>query len=294
MGGPSSLAGLDPGDDDSGRDCLSFMPPKRYQDQIVNYRYIAVIALLILIVPGLALLGDNAPPAGIPVEAKAAIIDQLDPSEPNPAFIAGAAFALQNYGCKVDYYQGDQITVDFIRQLPSCGYRIIIFRAHSGLLGTGVSRVQKTCFFTNEFYSQSREIGDQLSERLAVARYNEDPPVFGIRADFIRNNLTADFNQTAVIMMGCSSLESDDLARSFIEKGASVYIGWNTDIGLEFDDDITLSILDNLCCNNLSIQAAVSAAMHEKGPDPVSGAELKYYPQKKGSQTLGELSKSTQ
>jgi hypothetical protein len=41
---------------------------------------------------------------------------------------------LEDYGFEVDVYQGDNITVDFYRRLPTYGYRLIVFRAHSGLL----------------------------------------------------------------------------------------------------------------------------------------------------------------
>jgi hypothetical protein len=34
--------------------------------------------------------------------------------------------------------------------LPGCGYQLIIFRAHSGLLGSEGGIIKKTCLFTNE------------------------------------------------------------------------------------------------------------------------------------------------
>jgi hypothetical protein len=62
-------------------------------------------------------------------------------------------------------------------------------------------------------------------------------------------------------------------------------------VGLGYDDGVTMAILDRLCLENLSLEAAVKAAMQEKGTDPVSGAELKYYPDPAGNQTLTGLLK---
>jgi hypothetical protein len=253
----------------------------------MRQRIILALALCILSAPGLFLYSGCSSPE-LPVEAKAAIIDQLNPSEPDPAFVNRATAILQDNGFKVDYYQGDQITVDLYRRLPALGYGIVIFRAHSGLLGTGEKRIQKTCLFTNQLYSRTAEMGDQLSDRLVKARNDEDPPIFGIGADFVGKSMRSGFNRTAIIMMGCSSLENDDLARAFIEKGASVYTGWNASVGLNYVEDVTLALLDNLS-DNVSLESAVKAAMQEKGPDSLSGAKLEYYPEKGGAITLAWL-----
>lgn len=254
----------------------------------MRFRAISALALLVLIAPGLFLFSGCTSPV-IPVEAKAAIIDQLDPADPNPAFIAKAITILQNNGFKTDYYEGSQVTLDLYRRLPALGYRILIFRAHSGLLGNGTKASQKTCLFTNQPYSQTAEIGDQLSNRLVKACVNENPPVFGIGADFVTNSLRARFNRTAVIMMGCSSLESNDLARSFIDRGASVYTGWNASVGLIYVEEATLVLLDKMFQNSLPVESALMATIQEKGTDPKSGAELKYYTESGANKTLTEL-----
>jgi len=65
---------------------------------------------------------------------RAVIVDQLSSFRENEAFITEVTGELEDYGFEVDLYQGDNITVDFYRQLPTHGYKLIIFRAHSGLL----------------------------------------------------------------------------------------------------------------------------------------------------------------
>lgn len=41
---------------------------------------------------------------------------------------------LEAAGFKVDIYEGKEVSVNFYRELPKYGYRLIIFRAHSGLM----------------------------------------------------------------------------------------------------------------------------------------------------------------
>jgi len=85
---------------------------------------------------------------------KAAIIDQLYLLEPNSSFISEAAGLLESYGFAVDLWQGSEITVDFYRKLPSMGYKLIIFRVHSGLLvniqGGAAKAIETTYLFTFE------------------------------------------------------------------------------------------------------------------------------------------------
>src|SRR2546427_8417601 len=62
---------------------------------------------------------------------KAAIVDQLSGTFPNPSFDDNAKAALAGAGYTVDHYSTDQVTVDFFASLPSRGYGLIIIRAHS-------------------------------------------------------------------------------------------------------------------------------------------------------------------
>ena len=78
------------------------------------------LAAVVLALPGLTLLcGCGAPNTDSSAEAKAAIIDQLYILRPNQAFIDEATGVLEDYGFSVDLYQGDEVTVDFFRELPS-------------------------------------------------------------------------------------------------------------------------------------------------------------------------------
>jgi hypothetical protein len=96
------------------------------------------LALYTLFLPGLTVFsGCSSPDIQANTETKAAIIDQLNPALPNPDFITRATAVLENNGFKVDYFSGEAVTLEFYRRLPAAGYSLILFRAHSGLLGNG-------------------------------------------------------------------------------------------------------------------------------------------------------------
>jgi hypothetical protein len=224
---------------------------------------------------------------------KAVIVDQLSSVEENDAFVANVTKELENYGFEVDLYQGDDITVDLYRELPAHGYKLIIFRAHSGLLAENEVTQDRTVLFTNEEYSGLNHYDDQLHDRLVMARVSDRyPMVFGIPPKFIKEAMQGEFDDAVVIMMGCSGLFLRDLAPAFIDKGASVYFGWNGSVELYYVDKATPYLVEQLCSANVSVKEAVDNTMNIIGPDPEHGAGLDYYPTYPsdiGDKTLREL-----
>jgi len=250
--------------------------------------YIA-LAMLILVLPELILLGACATPA-TELEAKAAIIDHLCILNPNPAFIQETTQKLEDFGFQVDVYRGNDGTVDLYRKLPTYGYELIIFRVHSGLLGVDPKIINRTWLFTTEPYSRMRHVTEQLTDQVTYAKTHDDAPwVFAISAKFITQSMEGQFNDTAIIMMGCDCLHFEDLAQAFIQKGASTYIAWDVSVLLDYVDDATTTLIEKLCSEELTIATAVARTMEEKGPDPDYGAVLKYYPQQSGAKTLRQV-----
>jgi hypothetical protein len=94
-------------------------------------------------------------------ELRAAILDQLSLYLPNQTFIENTTSILTNAGFHVDYYPGNEITVDFFRRLPSLGYRLIIMRVHSGLMFKENKITKNVTFFTSETYSTSKYVMEQ-------------------------------------------------------------------------------------------------------------------------------------
>lgn len=223
-------------------------------------------------------------------ELRAAIIDQLYSLQPNPTFIEQTTQELQDYGFEVDVYRGDVVTVDFYRQLPTYGYKLIIFRVHSGLLIGRKAVADRVWLFTSEPYSRMRYFIEQMTGKVTLATTAEDAPcVFAISAKFVTQSLKEQFANTAIIMMGCSCFRFEDLAQAFVQKGASTYMAWDASVELNYVDDATIALVEKLCSKGLTTAEAVAETMAEKGPDPGFRAVLQYYPPASASKTLRQL-----
>jgi hypothetical protein len=236
--------------------------------------------------------------------ATAAIIDQLSASfQENEQFIANVTRELEDYGFEVDVFQGNNITVDFYRQLPTRGYKLIIFRAHSGLLAENDVTQDRTVLFTNEEYSESRYALEQVYGQLTMGGACQGcPMMFGITSKFVRaggvigqdKDMVGRFDDTVIVMMGCSGIALTDLAEAFVDKGASIYLAWDRSVELYYVDSATPYLVNQLCSGKLTIREAVNNTMAIKGPDPNYGAELQHYydpASHNGDKTLKELIK---
>jgi len=229
---------------------------------------------------------------------RAAIVDQLYNLQPNEAFIAKVTGELEDYGFEVDLYQGNNITVDFYRGLPTHGYKLIVFRAHSGILAQDGEVILRTVLFTNEEYSESDYYLEQIYDQLVMGAAAEGyPMMFGITPEFVSaesvvgqaTDMKGRFDDTVIIIMGCGGIYLTDLAQAFVDKGASAYLAWDLSVLLHYVDEATLYLIGQLCSEKATIKEAVDSTMHVIGPDPEYEAELQYYPSGIGDKTLEEL-----
>jgi hypothetical protein len=255
---------------------------------------VAGIVIFIRTVP----MGQSGPDhAG---NGTAAIIDQLSSLQENEGFVANVTRELEDYGFQVDLYQGDNVTVDVYRKLATHGYKLIIFRAHSGLLERGEEIEMRTVVFTNEAYSESAYPLEQVYEQLTMGGACQGcPMMFGITPEFVRaqsvfdqgTDMEGEFDNTVIIMMGCSGIALPDMAQAFIDKGASMYLAWDRSVDLYYVDDATTYLMNQLCSKELTIREAVDNTMAAKGPDPNYGANLTFYypPSHNDGKTLKEL-----
>jgi hypothetical protein len=131
---------------------------------------------------------------------------------------------------------------------------------------------------------------ERLEDEIAPARVRQDYPyVFAIGSKFITNSTKGNLDNAVVIVDGCSCLYDDDLAQAFVDKGASSYLAWDATVDLDYVDEATISLIENLCSEKITIGEAVDLTMAQKGPDPKYGAVLKYYPQETANKTLKQL-----
>ena len=151
-------------------------------------------------------------------ELKAAIVDQLSLTLPNQTFTETTASTLTTAGYTVDYFSGESVTVEFYRNLPTHGYKILILRVHS--LTDTFQGKQMVGFFTSELYSTTQYVQEQLTDQIGCLTYypGDQTKYFGISQEFVKSSMNGRFNDTLVVMMGCNGLNNTQMAEAFVER----------------------------------------------------------------------------
>jgi len=226
-------------------------------------------------------------------QLKAAIVDHLSLTCPNQTFIQTATDTLKQAGYTVDYYPGEQVTVEFYRNLPTYAYKLIILRVHSAAASYEEKEFKEApvCLFTSEPYSKTKHVYEQLTDQLVIASYTmpEPPYYFAIMPKFVTSSVNGKFDNTVIIMMGCEGLHNEKMAEALIEKGAKVYISWNEMISASHTDQTTTHLLKHLITENQTIRQSVEKTMKEVGADPDFKNLLSYHPLEVGDQTIKNI-----
>jgi hypothetical protein len=265
-------------------------------------RWIAVTAVVLAIAVAAGAAFWTLRPKGGPAPLRAAIIDELGLTDPNPSLIEKSQKMLVQAGYAVDLYPSDQVTVDLFRDLPKRGYKLVIVRGHSAGENSkvdptthAVTQEPLVSLFTSEPYSTERHVEDQRSRRLDVVqighRYPEgafgngvqvaNPPndrYFGITPAFMEDSAQGRFKGTTVLLMGCDAVNSDGMAAALIKKGAGVVAGWDGPVSVGHTDEALGHVLQHFVVDGLAPGDAVAATMTDIGPDPAFGAKFIAYP----------------
>lgn len=214
-------------------------------------------------------------------EPKAAIVDHLSLTMPNQTFMETATNTIEQAGFTVDYYQGEEVTVEFYRNLPTHGYKLIILRVHSTALS----------LFTSETYDKNKYFWEQWTDQLTRAKYFEEDEeaYFGITALFVRSSMNGRFDNSVIIMMGCLGLAVNDTAEAFVERGARVYISWNDFVLVSHTDTAVTCLLQHFLIEKLTLQKSVQETFKEVGFDPAYESLLIYYPLEAGDYTIQNI-----
>lgn len=251
---------------------------------------VAVAVSISLIVSYFLLFASDEGPDAL----SAVIIDQLSIDVPKPPFAHAVTEQLEAAGYTVDYYPGEEVTVDFYRQLPTLGYDLILLRAHSGLIQSG-EREGEAFLFTSEPFNNQRHTVELSQHRLLSATYSREdlnsklsdvPRFFGIVPDFVASSMNGSFDGAIVILMGCNGLTSSTMAAAFVEKGARAIVSWDDLVTGDHTDAATDRLLELLVADGLSLGEAVDQTAAEIGPDPYYGSELHFYPPEQAASTI--------
>jgi len=214
---------------------------------------------------------------GEPEVHKAALVDQLSLTFPNQSFIDKTTEILEQAGYTVDYYPGEEVTVEFYRNLSTPHYELVILRVHSarfllpnGTLGDDVA------LFTGEPYNPEKYVEEEKAGSVGSAHYsNTSASYFGITPSFVAWVMEGNFEDSTVILMGCDGVRSDTMAKGFIYKGAEAFVSWTKPISASYTDAVTESLLKHLLIEKLPLKEAMSKAIAEVGFDQIYGSELR-------------------
>ena len=202
---------------------------------------------------------------------KAALIDALYSTCPNKEFTKSLNKTLWAVGFKVDIFQGTEVTVNFLKKLPS-GYKLIILRMHSALATNN-----QLYFFTAEPYSVGKYTQEQYFQLVKEAYATEDSqPVFAINWGFIRKCMTGKFNGTLVVAMGCDGLRDPYVIEEILNQGAIGYISWTGPVSLSHSDKAILYLIQVLYIEKMPIEQAVKETNNQIGEDPNWSTVLDY------------------
>jgi len=240
------------------------------------------LALLVLTLSTACSSPQQVTPTPEPRPRKAALVDQLALTNPDPEFTDQALAYLNEAGFSTDVYEGEEVTVELFRTLPEKGYQLILFRSHATNILNETIPGGPVFLFTSELYDKNEYVKEQLANRIGRARvlHDENSPLyFAIVAGFVRYEMVGHFDDTLIIIGGCQSLGTPDLAQAFIEQGASAVVGWNDWVDLSHNDQTLLHLLRGLTTEKLTLEQAVRKTMNEIGPDPAYDSTLTYLTQ---------------
>jgi len=219
----------------------------------------------------------------------AAIIDQMHDSIPNESFQQKAQQYLESAGYDVDVYTTEDITVDFYRKLPSMNYKFIYIRTHSAEM---VESEKSTLLFTGEKYDINKYISEQLTgyvgrgipiydQTLIDEIIKDDLPLpdktyFTIGSKLIDELMMGEFPQSVIIIGGCESVRTKDLANSLINRGASAVIGWDSSINYIENDEVMSALLEEVLINKTGFYDGIVSVMQEFGSGLQYSSNLHY------------------
>ena len=256
------------------------------RNRLMQISAVLILALIIYLMPTIRVdISWTTSSSG----SKVLVADQLDLSSRNVVFRQDVGSIFERAGIRYDLVIGSNMTVDFFRMLPSMGYRLILFRIHSGLLYP-IQPDRPIYLFTGELYSSSKYENELLNGELVPAQVTESSPVyFAIGTRFVERSMNGTFPGSIIIISGCSGLINTQLADTMLSRGASGVISWDGLISAKHTDVAFSHFIEDLVTGGMTIEQAVQDTMEKIGLDPAYRSYLKVYPESAGGIGLADL-----
>ncbi len=234
-------------------------------------RFLVFASLALLI--GVAVLAFLAFAPRSPV---AVVIDGLSQDYPNPELISATQEILGRAGYRIEIYQGANVTVELYSRLAALKPKLILLRIHGGVLTYQGQRIGGMGFFAEPY--QVGKYPEEVLHYLGIGKpFLSNKEYFVATFVYLRDFVKERFDGTTVMVMSCNSLEDEAMARVFIEKGASAYIGWTGSVTPEHMDNAALLLLRRVVAEKMSVREAVARTSEEVGPDPYYLGRLDFF-----------------
>ena len=194
---------------------------------------------------------------------------------------------LEDYGYKVDVYEGSNATLNPLLNLGK--YSLIIIRAHGGFSDNSLTNYPKGEYiFTGIYYNESLlSYGTKIMDWIKAGylalgiipsvdtniSLNKLPKYIVVGPKFFEEKTTLRSN-SIVFIFGCYTFEDGTLAHLLIKKGALVYIGWNGNVTVSYMDYILPYLVESYLSHGIT---GLQKAVRTVAPDPYSGSVLKIY-----------------
>jgi hypothetical protein len=207
---------------------------------------------------------------------RSAIVDEESVDYPNPTLISSLARIMESAGYSVDVYGGPDVTVELYRVLPTKGYRFVLFRVHAAF------DKGEAWLFTSEPYSKevllNKYAFELVSNQIAPARrFIGDEFVLAVGPEFVRAGSRGNYAGAIILVAGCYGTAGESLPRAFVERGASVVVGWNGLVNADHADLASLMFVQLLFEEKLEVPAVVEEVTLHIGGDPSFHSSLTYY-----------------
>jgi hypothetical protein len=200
---------------------------------------------------------------------RAAIIDPLHADDPGHHQEMAALLAAHGY--EVDSFKGEDVTPELLRKMGA--YTVMVLRVHS------TCNRDMVWFFTGEAYSPDKYVLEQIVDEVHRARPSLGSEyLFAVGSDYVRHFMNGKLSDALVIVMGCDGLAATDLAEAFLGAGAAAYVSWDGPVSLEHTDEATLSLLEALASQHVTLGEALAHTEAIVGPDPDYNSTLRLYP----------------
>jgi len=182
---------------------------------------------------------------------------------------------LKKAGYEVTIYNGSDVNVELFKKLPSMGYTLIIMRLHGGRIQQPIGLFIGSGIFAEPFSEGKYQYEYSSGYFLRGASYVGGKEFFVITPAYISEKLEGRFQDTSIIILSCYSMWDHALASAFLGRGASVFVGIDQKVEVQYIDNAGLELVKNIA-EGINIEEAVTKTMDKIGPDPSTGAKLLY------------------